>query len=363
MEHDTKQRTPASTAIRLEDYEFDLPADRIAQEPLAERDGARLMVLDQTKHERIHAWVRDLPNLLAPGDLLVVNDTQVLPARVRARTATGGQVELLFVRPLGPRPDSESPWLCLGRPARRFAAGRTYALPGAAVASIEEVLGAGRYAVRVTGVESVPSYLQRHGEIPLPPYIARPGGPRPVDHERYQTIFARTPGAIAAPTAGLHFSERLIGRLREREVEIAPLTLHVGPGTFLPIRSPDVRQHRMEPEWCSIPESTAAAIRAAKSRGSRVVAVGTTCTRALESSATDDAKIVASGERWADCFIYPGYRFRVIDALFTNFHLPGSTLVVLVAALVGRDWLLDSYQEAIQRGYRFYSYGDAMLVL
>lgn len=365
MERDTTTRNPcvAGTELHRSDYEFPLPAERIAQEPLAERDAARLMVLDRSTGARIHAHVRDLPKFLDAGDLLVVNDTQVLPARVRARTTTGGQVELLFVRPLTTENGKEATWLCLGRPSRRLVKGRSYELSGLALAKIEGVLGSGRYAVRVVGIDSVSSYLQQYGEMPLPPYIARPKGPRPEDRERYQTIFARAPGAVAAPTAGLHFTEQLIRRLQDRGVHLAALTLHVGPGTFLPIRNPDVRQHRMEPEWCSIPDATAAAIRATKSRGGRVVAVGTTCTRALESSATEDEQVVAPGQRWADCFIYPGYRFRVIDALFTNFHLPGSTLLLLVSAFVGRQWLLESYREAIGAGYRFYSYGDAMLIL
>ncbi len=351
-----------SEELQLESYDFELPVELIAQQPLPNRDAARLMVLERQLHRRSHRNVRELPELLQAGDLLVVNDTRVLPARIRASMSGGGKVELLFVRPLTAGVSDEV-WLCLGRPGRRLRRGRLCTLAGGAQARVEEVMCRGRYAVRVETSAGMLAYLNAHGEVPLPPYIRRPAGPAPQDAERYQTVFARTAGAVAAPTAGLHFSPELIARLRERGVEIASLTLHVGPGTFQPIRCEDVRQHRMEPEWSSIPEETARKIRAAKAQGNRVIAVGTTSTRALESSACDPPQWVAPGEHWADCFIYPGYRFRVIDALFTNFHLPGSTLLLLVAALAGRAWLLESYREAVAHGYRFYSYGDAMLIL
>jgi S-adenosylmethionine:tRNA ribosyltransferase-isomerase len=203
--------------------------------------------------------------------------------------------------------------------------------------------------------------MAEHGEMPLPPYIRRPDGPLPLDRDRYQTIFAAAPGAIAAPTAGLHFTDELVRALQARGIGTARLTLHVGPGTFLPVRVRDVRQHTMDPEWCEIAASTAAAIHAAKAAGRRVVAVGTTTTRALESAAGADGRVEA-GVRWADCFIVPGHRFRVVDALFTNFHLPGSTLLLLVSAFAGHAAILDAYSEAIDRRYRFYSYGDAMLI-
>jgi S-adenosylmethionine:tRNA ribosyltransferase-isomerase len=359
MDHQTK--TDPRQAVRRADYEFELPPELIAQEPAPRRDSARLLVLDRATRTRLHRRVTDLPEFLSPGDLLIVNDTKVIPARLKATTQQGGSVELLFVRPLGKEATGEL-WLCLGRPARRLRSEGLLTLTGGADAEVQQGLGDGRYAVLVR-TASVLEYLSRHGEVPLPPYIRRPQGPRPADRERYQTIFARSPGAVAAPTAGLHFTPELVARLRERGVEMASLTLHVGPGTFQPIRSEDIRAHRMEPEWCSIPERTAALIRAAKARARRVVAVGTTCTRALESSACEGEAIISAGEQWADLFIYPGYQFRVIDGLFTNFHLPGSTLVALVAAFAGREWLLDSYREAIARGYRFYSYGDAMLIL
>ena len=222
-------------------------------------------------------------------------------------------------------------------------------------------LGNGRYEVEFESSTDIVAWLQRYGEIPLPPYIRRPDGPLPADSSRYQTIFATAQGAIAAPTAGLHFTDGLVQALQARGIRLAALTLHVGPATFLPIRCADVRQHVMEPEWCAIPSQTVAAIRRAKADGGRVVAVGTTTTRALESAACDEG-IVRAGPRWADAFIVPGHRFRVVDALFTNFHLPGSTLLLLVSAFAGQSRVRTAYREAIRRQYRFYSYGDAMLI-
>ncbi|GIW42808.1 MAG: S-adenosylmethionine:tRNA ribosyltransferase-isomerase [Candidatus Binatia bacterium] len=349
--------------MRRSDYEFELPPELIAQYPAAERDQARLMVLDRTTRQRIHARVADLPSFLAPGDLVIVNDTRVIPARITTTGPTGGKVELLFVRRISTLPSSTPAWTCLGRPGRYLKPGQRLGLPEGVEIEVIERQGAGRYLVRWLGAVDEFAFLQRHGRVPLPPYIRRPQGPSPEDEERYQTVFARVPGSVAAPTAGLHFTPALLEKLEARGVQTSRLTLHVGPGTFQPIRGDDVRLHRMEPEWCDIPAATVEAIRAAKMRGNRVVAVGTTTTRALESAATFDDQVVLAGARWADRFILPGYRFGVVDSLLTNFHLPGSTLVLLVAALVGREWLLESYAEAIQRRYRFYSYGDAMLIL
>ncbi|GBD26477.1 S-adenosylmethionine:tRNA ribosyltransferase-isomerase [bacterium HR30] len=363
MEVRTKSGEQADSALRRSDYEFFLPPELIAQEPVDQRDRARLMVLDRRTRTVTHAHVADLPKFLAAGDLLVVNDTRVIPARVTTTTAGGGRVELLFIRPL-PTPSNTAPmWVCMGKPARHFRPGRRILLPGDVGVQVIDRQAPGRYIVQWHGSLDVFTYLERHGQAPLPPYIRRPHGPSPRDRERYQTIFARVPGSIAAPTAGLHFTPALLEALQQAGVAIASVTLHVGPGTFQPVRVEDVRLHRMEPEWCQIPPETAAAIRAAKSRGKRVIAVGTTTTRALESSAAADGQTVMPGARWADQFILPGYRFRVIDALVTNFHLPGSTLLLLVAALVGRTWLLECYAEAVRRRYRFYSYGDAMLIL
>jgi S-adenosylmethionine:tRNA ribosyltransferase-isomerase len=354
----------ACASLTLSDFQFDLPAELIAQVPAEERDGARLMVLNRQRDALSHSHVGALPQHLQPGDLLVVNDTQVIPARLFGRSAAGGAVELLLIRPVSSESSSgakEPTWLCLGKPGRRLRVGAALSFPDGVCATVAAVHGEGRYSVAFDETTDVATLLARHGEIPLPPYIRRPDGPLPSDHSRYQTIFAAHPGAIAAPTAGLHFTDALIASLRARGIHIARLTLHVGPGTFLPVRSDDVTQHVMEPEWCEISPSTAQIIRDTKSRGGRVVAVGTTTTRALESAAAANGGVHA-GALWANAFIIPGHRFRIVDALFTNFHLPGSTLLLLVSAFAGRARILAAYAEAVRQRYRFYSYGDAMLI-
>lgn len=342
-------------AVALSDFQFALPAELIAQVPAERRDDARLMLLDRRRGLTRHADVRSLPQYLQPGDVLVVNDTKVLSARLFGRTGSGGAVELLLIRPTGARA-----WLCLGKPGRRLRQGATLRFPEGVGAEVTATHGDGRATVAFDGTVSLPALLERHGEIPLPPYIRRPDGPLPLDHTRYQTIFASRPGAVAAPTAGLHFTDELVGAMESRGIHIARLTLHVGPGTFLPVRCEDLRHHTMEAEWCDIPEATAALIARVKATGGRVVAVGTTTTRALESAAANGS--LRAGGRWADRFITPGYRFQVIDALFTNFHLPGSTLLLLVSAFAGRESILAAYAEAVAQRYRFYSYGDAMLI-
>ncbi|MCX8073812.1 MAG: tRNA preQ1(34) S-adenosylmethionine ribosyltransferase-isomerase QueA [Candidatus Binatia bacterium] len=349
--------------MRRGDFEFSLPTELIAQEPAPNRDDARLMVVERTRGTRTHARVSELPAFLNPGDLVVVNDTRVIPARVPLRTPKGRRGELLFVRALNTPGSSPPVWLCLGKPARDLQPGVRLTLEPSTEVEIIERQGPGRYVVAWHGHTDVLTFLNCHGQVPLPPYIRRPVGPSAADAERYQTIFARVPGSVAAPTAGLHFTPALVANLLTRGVQLARITLHVGPGTFIPIRVDDVRLHRMEPEWCEIPTETAEAIRAAKLEGKRVVAIGTTTTRALESAAIGEPMFVRSGVLWADRFIVPGYHFQVINALFTNFHLPGSTLILLVAAFAGRELILESYAEAIKHRYRFYSYGDAMLVL
>lgn len=341
--------------VTLSDFQFDLPGELIAQVPAERRDGARLLVLDRHTGAVTHSRVRALPDHLRAGDLLVVNDTRVVPARVFGRTASGGAVELLLIRP------AEGHWLCLGKPAKRLRAHAALTFPDAIRATVAAADGGGRYRLAFDDPTAVPELIARHGELPLPPYIRRPDGPLPLDATRYQTVFATTPGAIAAPTAGLHFTHALLSALQARGVDVAALTLHVGPGTFLPVRAESLRAHVMEPEWCEIPPVTASRIRAVKAAGGRVVAVGTTTTRALESAASPD-NVIAAGARWAERFIVPGDSFQVVDALFTNFHLPGSTLLMLVCAFAGRQRLLAAYDEAIRHRYRFYSYGDAMLI-
>lgn len=340
----------------LLDYQFALPAELIAQVPAERRHHARLMVLDRLRATLQHTRVQELPAHLRPGDLLVVNDTKVIPARLFGRTAAGGAVQVLVIRPL-----DGSTWLCLGKPVRRLRKGVCLSFPDQVRATVAAIHGNGHYSIAFEGGAAVHTLLERHGEIPLPPYIRRPDGPLPLDRRRYQTIFASNPGAIAAPTAGLHFTDELIAALQQQGVSLARLSLHVGPGTFLPVRGDDFRQHAMEAEWYEIPEATAMRITETKATGGRVVAVGTTTTRALESAAAVHGSL-QPGAGWAHLFITPGHQFRVIDALFTNFHLPRSTLLLLVSAFAGRERILAAYAEAVAQRYRFYSYGDAMLI-
>ena len=334
-------------------FDFDLPPELIAQAPAERRDGARLLTLARRGGEVGHQAITDLPGLLRAGDLLVFNDTRVRPARLFGRIESGGAVELLLVRP---RPAGD--WECLGRPAKRLRPGARIALPDGAEATVRERLAPGRYAVEFAGA-AIEQLLDRHGELPLPPYIRRPDGPLPIDAERYQTVFARRPGAVAAPTAGLHFSPALLEALAARGVGHAFITLDVGPATFLPLREDGVVE--LEGEWAEIPAATVEAMRRTRAAGGRVVAVGTTTTRALESAAWRPDGGAGEGF-WADAFIRPGHRFAAIDALVTNFHLPRSTLLMLVAAFAGREAVLAAYEEAVRERYRFYSYGDAMLI-
>lgn len=363
-----------TSSTTLAQLDFDLPPELIAQAPAAERDSARLMVVDRGGG-RIDDLVRRLPDYLQAGDVLVVNDTRVIPARLRGRLPTGGRVELLALRPSPASAGARPRWTCLAKPTKRLTPGLCIELDGGADAIVARLLGGGRFDIELQSDVPFLDYLNAHGEVPLPPYIRRPAGPLADDRSRYQTIFANPPGAIAAPTAGLHFTDELVAELRGRGIEIVPLTLHVGPGTFMPIRDGDLGAHTMEAEWYDIPEPTAAAICAAKAEGRRVIAIGTTTTRALESAAGSaepppgpllgkegGRAPVGAGSGWAGLFITPGYRFRVVDALFTNFHLPKSTLLLLVSAFAGTPTILAAYRDAVDRGYRFYSYGDAMLL-
>jgi S-adenosylmethionine:tRNA ribosyltransferase-isomerase len=337
-------------------FDFDLPPERIAQEPAERREAARLLVLCRADGGRREARVSDLPKLLRAGDLLVFNDTRVRPARLFGRSGSGGAVELLCLREREP-----GIWDCLGRPARRLRAGAVVSLPGGVEASVVARLDAGRYAVRFPAGVDAAALLESHGELPLPPYIKRPDGPTPLDRMRYQTVFARRGAAVAAPTAGLHFSAELLAQLAAAGIESTYVTLDVGPGTFLPVRSDSPQDHPMEAEWAEIPDEALHRIAAARGAGRRVIAVGTTVTRTLESAAAAPGRMRAGGF-WADAFIRPGFRFQVVDALITNFHLPRSTLLMLVSAFAGREPILAAYAHALAAGYRFYSYGDAMLI-
>ncbi|MBI1952528.1 MAG: tRNA preQ1(34) S-adenosylmethionine ribosyltransferase-isomerase QueA [Candidatus Omnitrophica bacterium] len=324
---------------------YDLPKELIAQHPVEPRDAARLLVLDRESGKITHRIFKDLPGSLRPGDCLVLNDTRVNPARLLGRKAdTGGKVELLV---LGER---EGVYRCLGQPGRRLKPGAKLLFDHGSLQA--EVLSweAGERVVRFSG-EASGKVLEQLGQIPLPPYIGRPVEPR--DAQWYQTVFARHPGAVAAPTAGLHFTGELLDRIRRRGVQVLFLTLHVGWGTFKPVAEKELAEGRLHPEEFRVPPETLEAIRAAKARGGRVVAVGTTVVRALESKTKG---------KTTDLFIRPGFPFQVVDALITNFHLPGTSLLYLVAAFAGEERVLAAYEEAIREKYRFYSYGEAMLI-
>ena len=367
--------------LRTSDFDYHLPPDRIAQHPSAERDESRLLILPRRAGPDApesspapaieHRRFRDLPLYLRPGDLLVVNDTRVIPARLFARLpreagcASPRELELLLVREEPPFPGapSERVWLALARPARRLRPGLPLAFAdpswSAVVSGVGE-RGARRVAFRPQGTLSFESWLSRVGHVPIPPYIER--ADEPEDRERYQTVYARHPGSVAAPTAGLHFTEATLQACRDRGATIASVTLHVGPGTFRPVATEDPAEHALDPEPYRVPPETAEALRAARRAGGRVVAVGTTAVRALESWARDGE---SSDGAWRETslFVLPGFTFRVVNGMVTNFHLPKSSLLFLVSALAGRERVLAAYGEAVREGYRFYSYGDAMLIL
>ena len=339
------------------DFDYALPPDRIAQSPTPERDGARLLVLERARVELRHGCVRDLSELLLPGDLLVRNATRVLPARLRGQKSTGGAAEALL---LGPLPGSPGRFRALLRLTGRARPGAKlrFGPPDAALDAELVERGADGLAVLAFAPDADPYAI---GETPLPPYIHRAAA-RPEDASRYQTVYARVPGSVAAPTAGLHLSEALLARLAQRGVEIADLVLHVGPGTFQRPSPEQLASGLLHRESFWLPEETAARIAATRAHGGRVVAVGTTSARVLESRARED-RGVEPGQGETQLFLRPGSRFLVVDALLTNFHLPRSSLLMLVAALAGRERILAAYAEAVRAGYRFYSYGDAMLVL
>jgi len=336
--------------VLTSDFDYDLPASSIAQEP-APRGESRLLVLDRTGPDR-HAHVCDLPRLLRPGDLLVLNDTRVIPARLFGRSTGGGKMEILLIEPL-----AEREWDALVRPGRRARPGARIEIAEGLTAEVADKRE-DRYRLRFS--EPVEPHLERLGHIPLPPYIHRPDTPE--DRERYQTVYASRPGAVAAPTAGLHFTEELLREIETAGIELAQVTLHVGIGTFKPVSAERIEEHRMERERYEIGEETAEALRRAREAGRRIVAVGTTVVRTLEGAARAGGGEVRAGSGATDLFITPGFNFHVVDALLTNFHLPRSTLLMLVSAFAGRERVLAAYEEAVREGYRFYSYGDAMLL-
>jgi S-adenosylmethionine:tRNA ribosyltransferase-isomerase len=338
--------------MKVSDFDYSLPPELIAQQPCQRRDQSRLLVLDKNSGNISHRRFYQLPDILAPGDLLVFNDTKVLPARLFASKASGGKLEVLLLHPV-----DDSTWSCLVKPARRAPRETILEFAGGLAG---EVAGIGEEGVRYIRFSLSGQEFQEKiaaiGEMPLPPYIRE----KPADPGRYQTVYAASPGAVAAPTAGLHFTPEVFHRLEARGVESAFLTLHVGLGTFRPVSVSTVEEHKMHSEYYCIGQATVDKIKAAKARGSRVVAVGTTSVRVLETSARDGL-LPRCG--WTDIFIYPGFSFSVVDALVTNFHLPHSTLLMLVSALAGRERILAAYREAVALKYRFFSFGDAMLIL
>jgi S-adenosylmethionine:tRNA ribosyltransferase-isomerase len=341
----------------VKDFSYHLPDDLIARRPASERDSSRLMLLDRVSGRVSEDLFSNLASYLEPGDVLVLNDTRVIPARILGHKESGGKAEIFLVR----RDSSPAErWFCLLRGSKRFNKGQTVLLASSMIATVLDKHEADSWLVEFSGPEPFETWLEREGHIPLPPYLQRPDDV--LDRERYQTIFAKSPGAVAAPTAGLHFTSGLLSSLEKYGIVIARLTLHTGLGTFQPIRVERVEDHHIHKERFSLPVETVSIIQAAKARGGRVVAVGTTTARTLEFCA-DSSGCINQQEGDADIFIYPGYTFKVVDALITNFHLPESTLLMLVSAFAGKDHVLSAYNEAVGRGFRFYSYGDAMLIM
>lgn len=345
--------------FEIRELEYELPEDRIAQAPLPERDASRLLCMDRGGEVVRHHHVRDLADLLSPS-LIVLNDTRVLPARLLGTKQSGGKVELLLIERLGERGESER-WLALGRASKGLRADEVieFVADGALLHARVVALREGQVEVELSAPGGVSAAVAAIGRMPLPPYIRR--APIAADSERYQTVYANEEGAVAAPTAGLHLSERVMGELRALGHELAFVTLHVGPGTFAPLRSEDLSQHRMHAERYLIPDATAGAFARARETGRPVLAVGTTVVRALET-ATDAGGVLQPGAGKTALFIHPPHVFRAVDALLTNFHLPRSTLLALVMAFGGVRPVRRAYQTAIADGYRFYSYGDAMLI-
>jgi S-adenosylmethionine:tRNA ribosyltransferase-isomerase len=339
----------------LSDFDYELPSDQIAQHPLPERSASRLLVLDRGSGETRHLHFRDLPGLIPAGDALVLNTSRVIPARLHGKRETGNVAELLMVREL-----ADGTWLAMGHPGGKLKPGRRVTFGDDSAVEIVEVMGGGLRRVRFVGALDARATLAKYGAVPLPPYIRR--APDAADRERYQTVYAAHDGSVAAPTAGLHFTPELLADLYTRGVRVASLDLHVGPGTFKPVETEDLSQHPMHAEAFEITPGAAQIINRAKEKGRGVWAVGTTVVRALESS-IEPSGSVRAGAGETSLFIRPPYEFKIVDHLITNFHLPRSTLLMLVCAFGGYEPVMNAYREAVTEGYRFYSYGDAMLLL
>lgn len=338
--------------MKKSDFYFDLPEKLIAQTPIAQRDHSRLLHVDKVTGELEHRHFFDLPEYLDEGDCLVLNDSRVLPARLIGCRPTGGSIELVLLRDLG-----DGRWECLSRPGRKTKPGTEITFGnGELTATVESVAEGGNRIVKFHYEGIFLETLERLGKMPLPPYIKEELS----DSERYQTVYSKELGSAAAPTAGLHFTEELLDTIRAKGVRVCFVTLHVGLGTFRPVKEDEIEDHEMHSEFCIVPEETARIVTETKRNGGRVFAVGTTSCRTLESFAADDGTLAPSSG-WTDIFIYPGYRFKCVDALVTNFHLPESTLIMLVSALAGRENVLNAYKVAVEKEYRFFSFGDACL--
>jgi S-adenosylmethionine:tRNA ribosyltransferase-isomerase len=351
---------PTDHESSIEEFDFELPDDAVAQRPASERHSARLMVLHRASEPDMkHHVVADLPQLVVGDELIVVNDSKVVSARLVGHKETGGRVELFFLRP---HPHKPGLFRAMGRSSKGFRQGMPVVLEGGVTLSIVSQLGDGIVDVALPdGIDDPWLFLETHGQVPLPPYIVRDGYPDDEDRARYQTVYARQPGSVAAPTAGLHFTQELLDALVQRGCEVTYLTLHVGPGTFLPVRTRNLKEHRMHSEHYEVSETCAMRINRARREGRPILAVGTTVTRTLEAVVTNQGRVVA-GQGETDIFIRPGWNFRIVDQLMTNFHLPRSTLLMLVSAFAGREQIRSAYDMALAQGYRFYSYGDGMLI-
>ncbi|MDD3980826.1 MAG: tRNA preQ1(34) S-adenosylmethionine ribosyltransferase-isomerase QueA [Spirochaetia bacterium] len=347
--------------MKTEDFNFELPQELIAQYPAEKRGSSRLLVLDRSTGRRTHAMIGDLPSFIDPGSLMVFNDSKVRKARLYGiATDTGAKVEFLLLHPAKEGLNEEAPsssWTAMSSKSRKQRVGRQFMFPEKLLGRITALLPSGE---KIVGFDRAldDEYLERNGHIPLPPYIRREDEAQ--DAERYQTVYARVIGSAASPTAGLHFTPEILEKISDSGVGMEWVTLHVGLGTFLPVRVDTIEEHQMHREWYSVPERTALAVKKAKNEGRKLIAVGTTSARTLESAW--DGTVLRSGPASTDIFLYPGRSFSLIDQLFTNFHTPKSTLLMLVSAFAGRELILETYEEAIREGYRFFSYGDAMLI-
>lgn len=339
--------------MKTHDFWYDLPEELIAQTPLEHRDSSRLMVLYRTDHTVTHRHFYDILDYFQPGDCLVMNDSRVLPARLLGHRPSGGAVELLLLRDLG-----YNEWECLARPGKKMQLGQQVIFgDGALTAAVTQIREDGNRVVRFQYQGIFLEILEQLGKMPLPPYIKS----ELQDQERYQTVYSRQVGSAAAPTAGLHFTHELLNAIRSKGVDTAFVTLHVGLGTFRPVKAEEIAEHHMHSELCMIDAVTAQKLNATRARGGRIICVGTTSCRTLESLVELDGSF-SEKSRWTDIFIYPGYKFKAMDALITNFHLPESTLVMLVSAFAGREFVLDAYRQAVEERYRFFSFGDAMFL-